>query len=241
EGGYRTFIAPGGQSALALINLAFLSAGDRVLIPDSIYSPHRQLGDDVLQRMGIECVYYEPTIGAGIASLLTDRTRLVWCESPGSISMEVQDVPAIAEAAHAGGALVVLDNTYAAGVLFDAFAMGVDVSMQALTKYIGGHSDLLLGTVSVASDEHYERVGRMHRLIGMAVSPDDCSLALRGLKTLGVRLDRLERTALEVAEWLKQQPDVALVLHPALPDCPGHEFWKRDFTGSASIFSIVLT
>ena len=135
---------------------------------------------------------------------------------------------------------VALDNTYAAGVLFDAFAHGVDVSVQALTKYVGGHSDLLLGAVSVANEAAYASVGRAHRLMGMAVSPDDCALALRGLQTLGVRLDRLERSTLTVARWLRERPEVAAVLHPALPDCPGHETWKRDFTGSASVFSIVL-
>jgi len=238
EGGYRTFIAPGGQSALALINLAFLSAGDRVLIPDSIYSPHRQLGDDVLQRMGIECVYYEPTIGAGIASLLTDRTRLVWCESPGSITMEVQDVPAIAEAAHRVGAKVAIDNTYSAGVYFDAFAHGVDVTTQALTKYIGGHSDLLLGSVTVRDAADYDRIGRTMQVLGMSVSPDECSLALRGMQTLAVRLERLERSTLEVARWLAARPEIARVLHPALPSCPGHELWRRDFTGSTSVFSV---
>jgi cystathionine beta-lyase len=238
EGGYRTFIAPGGQSALALINLAFLNAGDRVLIPDSIYSPHRQLGDDVLRRMGVECVYYEPTIGAGIASLLTDRTRLVWCESPGSITMEVQDVPAIAEAAHRVGAKVAIDNTYSAGVYFDAFAHGVDVTTQALTKYIGGHSDLLLGSVTVRDAVDYDRIGRTMQVLGMSVSPDECSLALRGMQTLAVRLERLERSTLEVARWLAARPEIARVLHPALPSCPGHELWRRDFTGSTSVFSV---
>jgi cysteine-S-conjugate beta-lyase len=238
EGGYRTFIAPGGQSALALINLAFLNAGDRVLIPDSIYSPHRQLGDDVLRRMGVECVYYEPTIGAGIASLLTDRTRLVWCESPGSITMEVQDVPAIAEAAHRVGAKVAIDNTYSAGVYFDAFAHGVDVTTQALTKYIGGHSDLLLGSVTVRDAVDYDRIGRTMQVLGMSVSPDECSLALRGMQTLAVRLERLERSTLEVARWLAARPEIARVLHRALPSCPGHELWRRDFTGSTSVFSV---
>jgi cysteine-S-conjugate beta-lyase len=240
EGGYRTFIAPGGQSALALINLAFLNAGDRVLIPDSIYSPHRQLGDDVLRRMGVECVYYEPTIGADIASLLTDRTRLVWCESPGSITMEVQDVPAIAEAAHGVGAKVAIDNTYSAGVYFDAFAHGVDVTTQALTKYIGGHSDLLLGSVTVRDAADYDRIGRTMQVLGMSVSPDECSLALRGMQTLAVRLERLERSTLEVARWLAARPEIARVLHPALPSCPGHELWRRDFTGSTSVFSVEL-
>jgi cysteine-S-conjugate beta-lyase len=238
EGGYRTFIAPGGQSALALINLAFLNAGDRVLIPDSIYSPHRQLARDLLQRFGVQVDFYPPTIGAGIESFVRDETRLVWCESPGSITMEVQDVPAIAEVAHRRGARVALDNTYSAGVYFDAFAHGVDVATQALTKYIGGHSDLLLGSVTVRNAEDYERVGATLQLLGMAVSPDDCSLALRGMQTLAVRLERLERSTLEVAQWLAARPEIERVLHPALPSCPGHELWKRDFTGSTSVFSV---
>ena len=238
EGGYRTFIAPGGQSALALINLAFLDTGDRVLIPDSVYSPHRQLGDGLLRRMGVECVYYDPTIGAGIESLLTDRTRLVWCESPGSITMEVQDVPAIADAARHVGAKVAMDNTYSAGVFFDAFAHGVDISTQALTKYVGGHSDILLGSVTVKDKADYERIGSAMQVLGMSVSPDECSLALRGMQTLAVRLERLERSTLEVANWLAQRQEIARVLHPALPSCPGHELWRRDFTGSTSVFSV---
>ncbi len=238
EGGYRTFIAPGGQSALALINLAFLDAGDRVLIPDSVYSPHRQLGDDLLRRMGVECVYYEPTIGADIAALLTDRTRLVWCESPGSITMEVQDVPAIADAAHRVGAKVALDNTYSAGVYFDAFAHGVDIATQALTKFVGGHSDILLGSVTVRDAADYDRIGRTMQVLGMSVSPDECSLALRGMQTLAVRLEWLQRSTLEVARWLAERSEIVRVLHPALPSCPGHELWRRDFTGSTSVFSV---
>jgi cystathionine beta-lyase len=154
--------------------------------------------------------------------------------------MEVQDIPAIAAAAHARNVPVAIDNTYAAGILFDAFAHGCDVSMQALTKYVGGHSDLLLGTVSVNNEPAMQQVGTTYRLLGLNVSPDDSSLALRGLQTLGVRLAQLEQSTLEVAKWLKARPEISLVLHPAFPDCPGHDIWKRDFTGSASVFSIVL-
>ncbi|MEK6397745.1 MAG: PLP-dependent transferase, partial [Terriglobus sp.] len=184
---------------------------------------------------------YDPMSGGGIATLIRENTSLIWCESPGSITMEVQDVPAIVAAAHARGVVVAIDNTYAAGVLFDAFAHGVDVSVQALTKYVGGHSDLLLGSVSVATDDAYERVGAMHRTLGMNVSPDDCSLALRGLQTLAVRLEKLERSTLEIAQWLAARDEVDVVLHPALPSCPGHEIWKRDFAGSASIFSFLFS
>jgi cystathionine beta-lyase len=237
-GGFRSFIVPGGQSALAVINLALTREGDHVLIPDSIYSPHRQLADDLLRRFGVSCDFYPPTIGAGIDALIGERTRLVWCESPGSITMEVQDVPAIADAAHRHGAQVAMDNTYSAGVYFDAFAHGVDIVTQAITKYIGGHSDLLLGSVTVRNEADYERVGSTLQMLGMAVSPDECSLALRGMQTLGVRLAALERSTLEVAQWLAGREEIATVLHPALPSCPGHALWKRDFTGSTSVFSV---
>jgi cystathionine beta-lyase len=240
EGAHHCFVAPGGQAALALVFLAYCRTGSHVLIPESAYGPTAELADDLLAGLGVDVERYDPLIGGGIAPMIRPATALIWCESPGSITMEVQDVPAIVSAARARGVAVAIDNTYAAGVLFDAFAHGVDVSVQALTKYVGGHSDLLLGTVSVADDEAYQRVGRAHRLIGMAVSPDDCAMALRGLQTLGVRLDRLERSTLAVARWLAERPEVSEVLHPALPGCPGHAAWERDFTGSASVFSIVL-
>jgi cystathionine beta-lyase len=240
EKGFRTLITPGGQGAIALINLAFLEAADHMLVPESIYTPNRKFAVDVLRRFGVEVTFYPPTIGAGIESLFRKNTRLVWCESPGSITMEVQDVPAIVDAAHRVGAMVVLDNTWSAGVYFDAFAHGVDVTMQALTKYVGGHSDLLLGSITVRDKAAYKRLGSTHQLVGCAASPGDCSLALRGMKTLAVRLKALQEAALALARWLAEQPEIELVLHPALPSCPGHEFWKRDFTGSAGLFSIVF-
>lgn len=240
ENGYRTFITPGGQAAISLINFAFLESGDHILVPESIYAPNRWFTAKVLSRFGIEVGFYSPTIGADIASLLQKNTRLVWCESPGSITMEVQDVPAIADAAHKAGALVVLDNTWAAGIYFDAFAHGVDINMQALTKYVGGHSDFLLGSVTVQDEALYQGLGATHQLLGFAASPDDCSLALRGLKTLAVRLAAIEKSALALAQWLVTRPEIELVLHPALPSCPGHEFFKRDFTGSTGVFSIVF-
>ncbi len=240
EGARHTFIVPGGQAALALVYLAYCRAGSHALVPASAYGPNLEIGRDLLAGLDIDVETYDPAAGAAIAERIRESTALVWCESPGSITMEVQDVPAIVAAAHARGVPVALDNTYAAGVLFDAFAHGVDVSVQALTKFVGGHSDLLLGTISVADDAAYARVGTAHRVMGMAVSPDDCALALRGLQTLGVRLDRLERSTMQVAEWLRARPEVAKVLHPAFPDCPGHEFWRRDFTGSSSVFSIVF-
>jgi len=240
EAARHTFIVPGGQAAIALIYLAFCKAGSHALVPHTAYGPNREMAAGLLRRLGIAVEAYDPLIGAGIARLIRDDTALIWVESPGSVTMEVQDVPAIVAAAHARQVPVALDNTYAAGVLFDAFAHGVDISMQALTKYVGGHSDLLLGSVSVAGIGAYEAIGAAYKQLGMAVSPDDCSLALRGLQTLGVRLERLEKTALSVAVWLSGHPAVKEVLHPALPSCPGHECWRRDFTGSASIFSIVF-
>ena len=242
EKGFRTIITAGGQGAIALIHLALLKSGDHILMPESIYGPNRNLANQVLQRFGVEVTYYPPNAaaGAGISAAFQPNTRAVWCESPGSITMEVQDVPAIAEAAHRHNALVVLDNTWAAGIYFDAFAHGVDVSTQALTKYVGGHSDVLLGSVTVRDAAIYERLGETHHLLGCAASPDDCSLALRGMKTLAVRLKTVQESALALARWLAGRPEIELVLHPALPSCPGHELWKRDFTGSTGLFSFVF-
>jgi cysteine-S-conjugate beta-lyase len=240
EGANRCFITPGGQAALVLVYLAFLNAGDHVLVPESVYGPSRVFADRVLHRFGVEVEYYEPLDGSAIASRMRSNTRLVWCESPGSITMDVQDVSAIAAAAHARDAVVALDNTWAAGVLFQAFDHGVDVSMQALTKYVGGHSDLLLGSVTVRDENLYQRLGVVHQDLGMSASPDDCSLALRGLQTLSVRLRAIEQSALHVASWLAERAEVETVLHPALPSCPGHETWKRDFSGSSGLFSVVF-
>jgi cysteine-S-conjugate beta-lyase len=238
EGARHSFITPGGQSALAVVYLACCRAGDHALIPDSVYGPNRDMALGLMARFGVEVEAYDPLIGADIADLIRDNTSLIWTESPGSLTFEVQDVPAICAAAHARGVLVALDNTYAAGVLFDAFAHGVDISIQALTKYVGGHSDLLLGSISVKTEELYQRVGEAWSQLGMAVSPDDAALALRGLQTLGVRLERLEASTLTIAGWLAGRPEIARVLHPAFPSCPGHEIWRRDFTGSASVFSV---
>jgi len=240
ESGAHTILTPGGQAAISLINLAFLKAGDHILIPASVYFPNRKLATTLLNRFGVAASFYEPMIGANISSLIQENTRLVWCESPGSITMEVQDLPAIVAAAHARNVRVVLDNTWAAGILLDAFAHGVDITMQAVTKYIGGHSDLLLGSVTVRDPALYERLGSAQQNLGFAVSPDDCSLALRGLQTMAVRLSAIETSALAVATWLASRPEVETVLHPAIPSCPGHEFWKRDFLGSSGVFSIVF-
>jgi cystathionine beta-lyase len=260
EHGQRTLLTPGGQAAISLINLAFLKAGDHVLLPESVYSPNRVFTSHVLKKFGVEASFYQPPIGqpagrqldssltgnakaervAALESLFRPNTRLIWCESPGSITMEVQDIPAIAAAAHRAGVLVALDNTWAAGIYFDAFAHGADITMQALTKYVGGHSDLLLGSITVKDAALFGQLGSTQQLVGCAVSPDDCSLALRGMKTLAVRLKHIEAAALEIGRWLAGRPEIERVLHPALPSCPGHEIWKRDFTGSTGVFSIVF-
>src|SRR5271165_4241698 len=240
EGGFRTLITPGGQCAVSTIHLAFLKAGDHILLPESIYGPNRRLTRFVLRRFGVETTFYPPGIGGEIKTLCKPNTRMVWCESPGSITMEVQDVPAISAAAHEHGALVVMDNTWAAGVLFNALAHGVDISMQAVTKYIGGHSDVLLGAITVKDEKLWNTLGAHQQVLGAAASPDDCSLALRGMKTMAVRLKAIESSALHIAEWLSQRSEVERLLHPALPSCPGHEFWKRDFLGSSGLFSIVF-
>jgi cystathionine beta-lyase len=240
ESGAHTILTPGGQAAISLINLALLQAGDHMLVPASVYFPNRQLATRLLSKFGITTMFYEPSLGAGISELFQENTRLVWCESPGSITMEVQDLPAIVAAAHARNVLVVLDNTWSAGVLLDAFHHGVDITMQAVTKYIGGHSDLLLGSITVRDSSLYQKFGAAQQNLGLAVSPDDCSLALRGLQTLAVRLSHIETSALTIAKWLAARPEIDRVLHPALESCPGHEFWKRDFLGSSGVFSIVF-
>jgi cysteine-S-conjugate beta-lyase len=240
EKGKYTVLAPGGQGAISLVDLALLHAGDHILVPASVYHPNRKFTTTVLARFGVTASFYKPDIGAGIADLIRDNTRLVWTESPQSITMQVQDVPAIAAAAHAKGVRVVLDNTWSAGILFDAFEHGVDVSVQALTKYVGGHSDLLLGSVTVRDEDLYQKIGAAQQVLGGNVSPDDASLALRGLQTLAVRLSAIEDSALKIANWLAARSEIERVLHPALASCPGHEFWKRDFLGSSGLFSIVL-
>jgi cysteine-S-conjugate beta-lyase len=240
ESGAHTILTPGGQAAISLINLALLQAGDHMLVPASVYFPNRQLATRLLSRFGVTTTFYDPSTDANIAELFQENTRLVWCESPGSITMEVQDLPAIVAAAHARNILVVLDNTWSAGVLLDAFHHSVDITMQAVTKYIGGHSDLLLGSVTVRDPSLYQKLGTAQQNLGLAVSPDDCSLALRGLQTLAVRLSHIETSTLTIAQWLATRPEIDRVLHPALASCPGHEFWKRDFLGSSGVFSIVF-
>jgi cystathionine beta-lyase len=240
EGARETFIVPGGQAAIALIYLAYCQAGSHALVPHSAYGPNKAMAEGLMRGLNVEVEPYDPMIGPGISDLIRKNTTLIWCESPGSVTMEIQDVPAIVKVARAKDVAVALDNTYAAGVMFDAFAHGVDVSMQALTKYVGGHSDLLLGSVSVRDDAAYTKLGSIYQQLGLAVSPDDCSLALRGLQTLAVRLGALEKATLIVANWLTNHPQIDKVYHPALPSCPGHDIWARDFKGSTSVFSFTF-
>jgi cysteine-S-conjugate beta-lyase len=240
DGAHRCFITPGGQSAIVLVYLSCTGSGDHVLVSESIYGPSRAFANSVLSRYGAEVEYYGPLIGGAIEELIKPNTRLVWCESPGTMTMDVQDVPAIVEASHRHGVVVALDNTWSAGVMFDAFRHGVDVSIQSLTKYVGGHSDILLGSVSVRDEALYRRVGATLQHLGMAASPDDCSLALRGLQTLAVRLSTVENSALTIARWLAAREEIAMVLHPALASCPGHDVWVRDFSGSSGVFSVVF-
>lgn len=240
EGAGHVELAPSGLAAIALVLLTFAKTGAHILLPRSSYGPTIDLARGKLAELGVETQLYDPMIGGGIAGLIRDQTVLVWTECPGSITMEIQDVPAIAAAAKERGVPVAIDNTYGAGVLFDAFAAGCDLSIQALTKYQGGHSDVLMGSVATCDGVIAERLRRTSLLLGMGVSPDDCALVLRGLKTFPLRLRHLEKSALAVATWLNARPEVTTMLHPAFADCPGHDVWKRDWTGSAGLFSIVL-
>lgn len=239
EGAARVQILPSGLAAIALVYWTFCKQGDHVLVPTTAYGPNGWIGR-FLKKFGVDAERYDPLIGAGIADLIRDNTSLIWCESPGSVTMEVQDIPAIAATAHARGALVALDNSYAAGVLFDAFGHGADIAVQALTKYPAGHADLLLGSASARDPDLADKLASTRFHMGIGVSPADCSLALRGLMTFDLRLKHVERASLDVARWLKHRPEVAKVLHPALPDCPGHDVWQRDFTGSSGIFSFIV-
>src|SRR5262245_3877289 len=240
SGGARTVLTSSGLSAVAQALTAFLRQGDHLLVADSVYDPSREFCSTVLARFGVEVEYYDPLIGEGLARLLRPATRVVYCESPGSLTFEVQDVPAIARAAHAGGALVLLDNTWATPLHFRAFEHGVDVEIQAGTKYLAGHSDLLIGAITTRDESLYRRVRDGSIAFGDCVAPDVCYETLRGLRTLGVRLRQHAASAQRLAEWLARRPEVARVLFPALPDDPGHALWKRDFTGAASPFGVLL-
>jgi cystathionine beta-lyase len=239
EGGYRAMLLPSGLAAATTALLALLKSGDHLLMTDSAYQPTRHFCRAHLSRYGIDTTFYDPCIGAGIESLMRPETRVVFLESPGSITFDVQDVPAIAQVAHAHGALVVIDNTWATPYFLPAMQLGADVSVIAATKYIGGHADVMLGTITT-TEPLYETVRSMVAELGYCVSPDDAFLGLRGLRTLGLRLERHQKSALQVAEWLQGRPEVKQVLYPALPSDPGHATWKRDFTGASGLLGVVL-
>jgi len=235
-GAAGTALYSSGLAAISGALLAVLSAGDELLVVDSVYGPTRKFCDTILKRFGIAVRYYDPLVGSAIAELFTDGTRAILLESPGSLTMEVQDVPGICAVARERDIVTVLDNTWASSVFFAALPAGVDVSILALSKYVGGHSDVMLGSAS-ANAQCFARVQRTAWDLGHAVSPDDAWLGSRGLRTMAVRLKQHQESALKVAHWLKERPEVGLVLHPALPDCPGHDIWKRDFKGSSGLFS----
>ena len=239
DGGHRTLLTPSGLSAIATALIAFVATGDEILVPDSVYRPARRFCDSVLKRLGVKTTYYDPLIGAAIAKLITKTTRVVFTESPGSQTFEVQDIPAIAEAAHAAGAVVILDNTWATPLYFKPFAHGVDVAIQAATKFIVGHADAMLGAVT-ASEKASPAIVRTHEELGLCPGPEDVYLGLRGLRSLGARLERHQKSGIELARWLQDRPEVARVIYPALSSDQGHAIWRRDFTGAPGLFSIVL-
>ena len=239
EGGYAALAVPSGLAAITLALLGTTRAGDHVLVTDAVYGPTRRFCDNQLKRFGVEVSYYDPLAGTAVERQFRSNTRVVFAESPGSLTFEVQDVPAIAEVAHAKGALVMLDNTWATPLGFPAFARGVDISLHAGTKYLGGHSDVLIGLV-VCSEAAYRGLHRLWTDMGVSASSDDAFLALRGLRTLAVRLERHTQNALTIAQWLREQPEVDEVIFPALPGSRGHELWQRDFTGACGLFGVIL-
>jgi len=230
---------PSGLAAVCVPLLAFLSAGDHALIVDSVYNPTRRFADTLLKRLGVEIGYYDPLVGAGIGELMKPNTKVVFTESPGSNTFEMQDIPAITAAAHEQGAIVMMDNTWATPLLFRPLDHGVDISIHAATKYPAGHSDVLLGTVS-ANAACWEKLHETFITLGVCAGPDDVYQVLRGLRTMGVRLKRHQESALDIARWLEEQKGVAQVLHPGLESHPGHAIWKRDFSGASGLFAFVL-
>ncbi len=239
SGAAGTVLAPSGLAAISLALLTAVKAGDHILVTNSAYRPARIFCDGVLARMGVETTYYDPLVGAGIEALIRPNTSVIFLETPGSQSFELQDVPAIADVARAKGVCSILDNTWATPLFFPPHARGVDMAIEAGTKYLSGHSDLLLGLVS-ANAQWFKRLRATFDAFAMCAGPEDVFLALRGLRTLDLRLREAERQALDLAKWLAARQEVAQVLHPALPSCPGNALWKRDFLGSSGLFSVLL-
>jgi len=240
EGGFSSILCPSGLSAITTSLLAFLNSGDHLLMVDSVYRPTRQFCDTFLSKMGVETTYYDPHTGAGIAEMIKTNTKVIYTESPGSHTMEIQDIPAIISAAHQKQVVVITDNTWATSLYYDALKLGVDVSVQAVTKYISGHSDLMMGIATGRLEKHCQALNCVHHELGLYVGADDINLAARGLRTLRLRLERHMQNAIAVAQWLKGRDEVEEVLHPALEGAPGHAIWQRDYKGAGSLFSIVL-
>lgn len=238
-GAAGTVATPSGLAALSIGLMAAVSAGDHLLVTDSAYRPTRIFCDEVLARFGVETTYYDPLVGAGITELMRDNTRAVLVEAPGSLTFEMQDVPAIAEAAHARGACVIMDNTWATPLLFPPHERGVDIAVEAGTKYLSGGSDLLLGLTS-ANAKYWPALNRTFHQFSVCAGPEDMFLAMRGLRTMGLRLREHGRQGLEMARWLQARPEVLRVLHPGLPEDPGHAIWKRDFAGASGLFGVIL-
>lgn len=240
EGGAQTWLMPSGAAAVASVLLSFTKAGDHVLMVDTVYLPTRKMCEGLLKRFGVETTYYDPTIGGGIAKLMRPNTTLVFTESPGSLTFEVQDIPAIVAAAHAGGARVAIDNTWASGVFFKPLEHGVDLSIQAATKYIVGHADAMLGAVTARDKKVGSQLVSETQSLGICAGTEEMYLGLRGLRTIDVRMQRHWQSGVEIARWLEARPEVARVLHPALESHPQHQIWKRDFTGASGLFAIEL-
>lgn len=239
EGGFRTRLCGSGLAAVSGALLSYLDAGDHLLMVDSVYGPSRSFCDGMLRRLGVETTYYDPLIGEGLRQLIRPNTRVVYLEAPGSWTFEMQDVPLLAAIAREAGCWTLMDNTWATPFYFKPLTHGVDVSIQAITKYVGGHSDLMMGAVTT-TEAAYPRLQKGWRDLGMSAAPDDVYLAMRGLRTLPTRLPAHQANGLRIAEWLAAQPEVVEILHPALTSDPGHAVWKRDFTGACGLFSFVL-
>jgi len=239
EGGARTFLTASGYQAVTTSILAFVAAGDHVLMVDSVYQPTRKFCDTILARLGVATTYYDPLIGGGIADLIQPNTRVIFTESPGSLTFEMQDIGAIAKTAQARDVVVVMDNTWATPLYFRPLDHGVDVSINACTKYIVGHADAMLGGIT-ANERTAKRVEETRAILGGCPGSEETWLGLRGLRTLAVRLERHQRSALEVARWLGTRPEVDRLLHPALPSDPGHALWKQQYTGASGLFSVIL-
>lgn len=239
EGGHGALVYPSGLAAINAALMTFLDTGDHLLMVDTVYGPTRTLCDTVLSRMGVETTYYDPNAGANISKSIKDNTKVIFTESPGSVTMEIQDIPAISKIAHNHNIMVMIDNTYGNLVNFDPYAHGVDLSVQAATKYIVGHSDAMLGTIT-CSEKYWKKLFHQSYAMGYTAGPDDIDRAMRGIRTLKTRIKQHEESALKIAKWLKNHDLVDLVLHPAFSDCPGHEIWKRDFNGSNGLFSFTF-